>query len=44
MTKALVTAARALGQLIHAHFHTFDRETSDLINSLAIWVEKYQSK
>ncbi len=42
MTAALVNMCKALGQLLGAHFRSFDRETSDLMNALAAWVEKYQ--
>jgi len=41
MNAAIATLAKALGQVLDAHFHTFDRETSDLLNALAAWVEKY---
>lgn len=41
MRKALVNMAKAFGQLLDAHYSTaFDRETSDLLNALAAWVEK----
>lgn len=42
MKAALVTMAKAFGQLLNAHYASFDRETSDLLNALAAWVEKNQ--
>jgi hypothetical protein len=44
MSNALVNMAKAFGQLLDAHFGSFDRETSDLLNALAAWVEKHQAK
>jgi hypothetical protein len=42
MLKALVSAAKALGQLLDAYYNSYDRETSDLMRALAAWVEKNQ--
>lgn len=44
MTNALVKMAQAFGQLIDAHYNSFDRETSDLLNALAAWVDKNKNK
>ncbi len=44
MTKALVNMAKAFGQLLDAHYKSFDRETSELLNALAAWVEKNGGK
>lgn len=44
MNKALVNMAKAFAQLIAAHFNSYDRETGDLMRSLAAWVEKYEAK
>jgi len=43
MSKALVSMAKAFGQLLDAHFGSYDRETSELMQALAAWVEKHQS-
>jgi hypothetical protein len=42
MNKALVTMAKAFSQLLDAYYNSFDRETADLMRSLAAWVEKNQ--
>lgn len=40
MQAALVNMAKAFAQLLDAYFNSWDRETSDLMRSLAAWVEK----
>jgi hypothetical protein len=42
MTQAIVALCKALGQLLNAHFASFDRETSELMRALAAWVEANQ--
>jgi hypothetical protein len=37
---ALVTLAKALGQLLDAYYVSYDRETSELMAALAAWVAK----
>jgi hypothetical protein len=44
MTKAIVSLCKALGQLLAAHYNSFDRETSDLMGALAAYVEKNGQK
>lgn len=44
MSNALVNMAKAFGQLLNAHFGSFDRETSELMGALAAWVDKHQAK
>jgi hypothetical protein len=41
MNIAIVNLCKALGQLLNSYFNTFDRETSDLMQALAAFVEKY---
>jgi hypothetical protein len=43
MKAAIVSLCRALGQILDAHYKSFDRETSDLIRSLAAYVEKHDA-
>lgn len=42
MKSALVSMAKAFGQLLNAYYADFDRETSELMRALASWVEKNQ--
>lgn len=44
MKNALVNMAKAFGQMLDAHYMTFDRETNELITALANWVEKNSPK
>lgn len=44
MTQVIVNMAKAFGQLLDHHYLSFDRETSDLINALAAWVDKNDKK
>lgn len=38
MKQAIVTLAKALGQVLDSYYSSFDRETSDLMAALANWV------
>lgn len=40
MKGAILTLCKGLGQLLAAYYISLDRETSDLMRSLAAWVEK----
>ena len=44
MKNAIVHLCRALAQVLDAYYDNFDRETSDLLNALAAWVEKNDGK
>jgi hypothetical protein len=42
--EALVAGVRAIGQLVNAHFESFDRETSDLLSAIAGWLQKHDKR
>ena len=44
MKNAIVHLCRALAQVLNSYYNNFDRETSDLMNALAAWVEKNDGK
>ena len=41
MRKAIAATARALIDLLQAHFNSYDDETAVLLVDLAIWIKKY---